>query len=311
MLGATTLSTFSARLLMVLQYNSLISIQAIEKFKIADSFPIGKEASFTEIAKACSLNEDDTKKILHQAMTQHIFKEPRKGYVAHTAISKQIAQNPLMQDLIFFMCTEAWRSAPRLVDAMVKWPGSEEAEETGWVLANNATGPLMQEIFKYPERLQRMPGAMQMWEQGDGLEPWHFVDNTDWTGVKTFVDLGGAHGSLSFEVAKKVPSVKCIVQDLPFILSTAKAPEEVASRIEYMPHDFFQPQPVKGADIYFFRWIFHNWSDKYAIKILKSLIPALKKGARIVANEFLLPEPGVLSPYQETPLRYADLALVC
>ena len=208
-----------------------------------------------------------------------------------------------MQDWIFFMCTEAWRSAPRLVDAMIKWPDSQEPAETAWALANNATAPLPQEIFKYPDRVQRIPGAMQMAEQGDGLEPKHFVNAFDWTGIKTFVDVGGAHGSVSFEVARKVPSVKCIVQDLPLILSTAKAPADVEQRIEYMPHDFHTPQPVKGADIYFFRWIYHNWSDKYAISILKNLIPALKKGAKIVANEFLLPEPGVLSPYQERTLR--------
>ena len=74
-----------------------------------------------------------------------------------------------------------------------------------------------------------------------------------------------------------------------------------------MAHDFNTPQPVKGADIYFFRWIFHDWSDKYVIKVLRALIPALKKGARIVANDKLLPEPGGLSPYQEQALRSVRL----
>ena len=111
---------------------SLICIQAIEKFNIATSFPVGGEASFSQIAKASGISEDDTKRVLRQAMTQHIFKEPRPGYVAHTAISKQIAEDPLMRDWIAFMCNEEWRAAPRVVDAMAKWPGSEEPEHTGW-----------------------------------------------------------------------------------------------------------------------------------------------------------------------------------
>ncbi|KAK4665141.1 uncharacterized protein QC763_0077990 [Podospora pseudopauciseta] len=38
-------------------------------------------------------------------------------------------------------------------------------------------------------------------------------------------------------------------------------------------HDFFEPQTVV-ADVYFFRWIFHGFSDKYNIKILRDLCGA-------------------------------------
>jgi hypothetical protein len=287
-----------------MQVNSLTCIQAIERFNIATSFPIDGEASFAEIAESCGISEADTRRVLRQATSQHIFKETRKGYVAHTSISKQIAENPLMRDWIAFKCNEEWRAAPRIVDAMAKWPGSEEPEHTAWVLANNATESLAKEIVKYPERLRRLPGAMQMAESGDGLQPKYCVDYLDWTNVHTFVDVGGAGGSVCFEVARKAPSVKCIVQDQPFIIAMANPPADVASHIEYTSHDFFTPQPVKGADIYFMRWILHDWSDKYALKILRNLIPALKNGARIIVNESVLPEPGILSPYQEQFPRY-------
>lgn len=52
--------------------------------------------------------------------------------------------------------------------------------------------------------------------------------------------------------------------------------------------DFFTPQTV-SADIYHFKSIFHNWADKYSIKILQNLIPALRKGAKIVIHERILP----------------------
>lgn len=35
-------------------------------------------------------------------------------------------------------------------------------------------------------------------------------------------------------------------------------------------------QPVRHADVYFFRAIFHNWRHKYAVEILRNLMPALK-----------------------------------
>jgi hypothetical protein len=55
--------------------------------------------------------------------------------------------------------------------------------------------------------------------------------------------------------------------------------------------------------VYFFRWILHNQSDKYAIKLLENLIPALKKGSKIVINDHCLPEPGQESLWDEKIIR--------
>lgn len=67
---------------------------------------------------------------------------------------------------------------------------------------------------------------------------------------------------------------------------------------------------VGNADIYFFRWIFHNWSDKYCIQILRNQIPALKKVARIVINDNVLLEPGTLPRWREERLRSMDLTML-
>ena len=61
-----------------------------------------------------------------------------------------------------------------------------------------------------------------------------------------------------------------------------------------MEHDFFTPQPI-AADVYYFRSIFHNWSDKYCVKNLHKLIPALRPGARIVINERMLPDLSAIT----------------
>ena len=58
--------------------------------------------------------------------------------------------------------------------------------------------------------------------------------------------------------------------------------------------DFFTLQPIQ-ADVYYFRSIFHNWSDKYCIQILQNLVPALKLGAKIVIHEYMLPDLKSLS----------------
>lgn len=95
------------------------------------------------------------------------------------------------------------------------------------------------------------------------------------------------------------------MQDLPNIISQAQSQSSsnVDSRVSYLAHDFFTEQPVKNADVYIFRWILHNWSDARSVKILRNLIPALKPGSKIVINDNILPQPGVLPRWVENRLR--------
>lgn len=109
-------------------------------------------------------------------------------------------------------------------------------------------------------------------------------------------------------LAKAFPSIKFVVQDLPGVLENAErdVPKDIESRIEFMGHNFFEEQPVKNADIYLFRWVFHNWSDKYSVRMLRNLVPALKPGATVVVCDTVLPEPGVLPAIIEDRIRQVD-----
>lgn len=62
-------------------------------------------------------------------------------------------------------------------------------------------------------------------------------------------------------------------------------------------------QPVKEADVYFLRAIFHNWSHKYALQILRNLVPALKPGAKIVMADYAIPSPDKVPKSQEAAMR--------
>lgn len=118
--------------------------------------------------------------------------------------------------------------------------------------------------------------------------------------------MGGNQGYVSFAVAEKFPKLKLIVQDTAGMRTAStigKIPEKLADRVTLTTHDFFTPQTV-DAQVYFFRWIFHGFSEKYCIKILQALIPALKKGARVVINDGTLPEPGTAGYVEERSMRY-------
>jgi hypothetical protein len=140
------------------------------------------------------------------------------------------------------------------------------------------------------------------WERAGLIEHYY-----DWECIREglVVDLGGSEGVMCISLARQYPQIRCISQDLPEVVSSVEVPEDVKGRVEVVAHDSFTEQPVKNADVYLFRGIFHDWSSKYAIRILKNLIPALKKGARIVIGEVCLPKPGDVSELAERQLRYA------
>ena len=86
-------------------------------------------------------------------------------------------------------------------------------------------------------------------------------------------------------------------------------PPDLKDRISFQVHDFFTPQPV-AADVYFMRWILHDWSDKYAIRIIRNIVPAMKPGSRIVIMETVLQPPGKLSFIGERMATSSDLQMM-
>lgn len=112
------------------KHDWLLSMQAISRFNIARSFPVHEEASFADIAKTCGVNELDVRRILRHAMTKRIFHESRKGFVTHTAVSRLLAEDSQMADWVGTNTDELWQAASQTVNAMVKWPGSQEPNQT-------------------------------------------------------------------------------------------------------------------------------------------------------------------------------------
>ena len=140
-----------------------------------------------------------------------------------------------------------------------------------------------------------------------GREPHHILNSYDWAslGKSTVVDVGGSHGSFSIAIAQKFPLLRFIVQDRPQVVAAGQKdlPSDLHGRISFMAHDFYEEQPVNDADVFLLKFILHDWSDKYAARILRALIPALRPGMKVLVLEQILPLPGRVSVYQEKAYR--------
>jgi len=113
------------------------------------------------------------------------------------------------------------------------------------------------------------------------------------------IDIGGGRGDalMSFKETYSQVKGQFILQDLPGVL--AGVSEAISKKgIQLMEYDFFTPQPVKGARVYHFRRVLHDWSDNKCRKILQNTIWAMDpEHSRIVIADLVLPERNV-SPQQ-------------
>ena len=136
---------------------------------------------------------------------------------------------------------------------MLKFPGSPENNQCGFQVAFGTDEPMFATLGKDPKRGKRFGGAMASLTGGEGYEVKYFLDNYDMTEINnrggTFVDIGGSHGFVCVDLAKKYDQMNFVVQDLPKMISSAPAPEgKLAERIKFEGYDFYTPQTVKGAD---------------------------------------------------------------
>lgn len=124
--------------------------------------------------------------------------------------------------------------------------------------------------------------------------------------------VGGSAGHCSIAIAKLHPQLKFIVQDLPHVVAANKdtLPPDMQPRIGFMPHDFFAPQPVRDADAYLFSQIFHDWSDKYVVKILRATVGSMRPGAKIVVRDMVLPPSGTLPSWVDKEMRMVDIFMM-
>jgi hypothetical protein len=186
---------------------------------------------------------------------------------------------------------------------------SEEPNVSGYAFANSTNLNTFEFFAQNPNRAQRFAGAMSSTSAASLKALSSYFDWSSLAPNSTVVDIGGSQGHVSVHLAQEFPHLRFIVQDMHEVIegAEAKIPEGLKDRVELMVHDMFTQQPVEGADVYLLRYVLHDWPDKYCIKVLQELVPSLKKGAKIVIQDHLLPEPGTLSLLQEMQIRYVHL----
>ena len=139
----------------LLQPSIMAALQALHRFGIPKAIASDEEVTFATLADRCGLSELDTKRIVRLAIAYRIFEERSPGYVSHNSCSQMIAVHPGLDDFLGVFTEEVWPASCFTVEALQKWPLSQEPSHTGFALANGATNTFFDELRSHAARTKR------------------------------------------------------------------------------------------------------------------------------------------------------------
>jgi hypothetical protein len=163
--------------------------------------------------------------------------------------------------------------------------------------AFNFNGTYFDWINSIPEQQEAFNRFMAITRLERGEEWFDFFPTEERFGstdpnAPLLVDIGGGLGHDLAAFHSRFPSLpgRLILQDLPQVINNIN---ELSPSIERNIHDFFKPQPIKGARAYYLRTVLHDFPDMQALQILKGVREAMTSESVLLINENFLPEKDV------------------
>jgi hypothetical protein len=245
-----------------------------------------------EIAEKSKIPEDRLIHILRQLTVVNIFREPSPRVFAHSAASTVLTAPEYSNttDLLLHFLDEGYKSAAYFPEALDLYADQFDKVQkpdlrTAFNLAFNTDEHYFDWLYT-PENIPRYGERFGRSMMG-GARSAHIekiIAGYDWTTFKEgdkIVDVGGGIGHVGVEVAKKVkPGVEVIVQDRPSVVEQGR--EIHGHIVSFQAHNFFDKQPVVGANVYYLRLILHDWPDSICRTILGNLVPVMNKNSKLL-----------------------------
>jgi len=118
---------------------------------------------------------------------------------------------------------------------------------------------------------------------------------------------------VSLMLAERFPELQFVVQDVASSEESAVAQianRGLQNRVRFEVQDFYKPQAVDhGAKVFFIKSILHDWGDDECVDILRGVLPAVEKGAKIVVCDRILPDKGRKPTYMDSFVLMLDLMM--
>ncbi|KAL8689685.1 MAG: hypothetical protein Q9218_004697 [Villophora microphyllina] len=286
--------------------HNLTSLRVINHYSIASKVPRNGKTSFNSLSQTCNIAQDILTRILRQAMTYDVFREPQRGYVAHTPASRALIP---LSPLLSYQLDICLPSTVHLLDhlqqkrkgeAKLPFQIAHQTTDTWWDFASN-NGNWMETYGHYQDLISQ--GGDH--DASDLMYGFHWRSLPEGT---TVIDIGGGSGDVGIDFARVLyPRLHVQIQDLPSLQASFEAKlgrdkRDWHSHVTFLPHSFFEPQPPSKTvppakypilsppkKVFLLRHILHDWPLSECHRILQNLKPSMGKGTIMIVCEQVMP----------------------
>ncbi len=146
---------------------------------------------------------------------------------------------------------------------------------------------VFESIYADPDRLKEFLSAMTGISHGGNVA---IAQQFDWSGHRSFVDVGTAQGDLAVQVAMAHPHLRGVGFDLPQVapvFNTYAAAAGVGDRVVFEGGDFFQ-RGIPQADVVLMGHILHDWDLDTKKMLIRKAYEALPVGGALVVYEAII-----------------------
>jgi len=249
----------------------------------------------TELAGKTKCDPVLMSRILRYLASSNTITETDQDTFAANHVTKILAKPGIRAGLNhqFETVGPAYQALPAFFEA-TKYANPDNSYRTPLQMGHNTELPVFDWFGANPNNL----GFFMEWmpAQREGMATWldEFPMTQETKGMNPesvlFVDIGGGIGHQCAALKARYPTLpgRVILQDRPETLLHALPTKGV----EALEHDFFKPQPIKGAKFYYMRNILHDWPDDKCVDILSQLSGAMGPDSFLLIDEMVLPSKG-------------------
>jgi len=284
------------------QWIEQLILRIIWQYKLASAVPIDGSATYEEISNASGLSSSLVLRTIRAAVPLKIFDESEPGQVRHTAISRLLAANEGYYNAVGLQIQDIGPASLKLLEAWETFGGDAGEPDQSAFSLHNGGRSLFAVLAQEPERAHRFDSAMKYCVEDKDFDFFDIVNAFDWSTLdqpgSRLIDVGGGYGQISQALSKHTQQLVFTVQDLPHVVEQARGalPPQFSERISFEVHNFMEPQEPdekSSQTSFLISRCLHNWSDYHSSIILRSLIPALRKGSKILIWDSVLDDRPV------------------
>ncbi|KAK7021288.1 hypothetical protein VNI00_017463 [Paramarasmius palmivorus] len=255
--------------------------------------PEGMDVSELAQVSGFTAGAEKLERVMRFLASKHVFRQVKPGVYAHNRLSMKLVSRDAISDAV--AVSQDYSEASARLSQALMMPGGYK--QTAFQLA---MGYRFFDYYSLPEnkdREERFQRSMKGWDEIYGpvgylckVYPW----STQAAGT-VVCDIGGGTGYVTMGLMKKYPHLKLVIQDSAEVLRMArefwgsKYPEALeGGRVDFVSFDFFKDAALENCDVYYLKYILHDWNDAECVTILKNVRKAMKPGSRVIVHDVVV-----------------------